>query len=42
MKHKVFGIGTVVAREEGVYTIVFDSKGIKKIDTKYVNLEVLS
>lgn len=42
VKHKVFGIGTVVAREEGVYTIVFDSKGIKKIDTKYVNLEVLS
>lgn len=32
VKHKVFGAGTVVAEEKGVLTIVFDSKGIKKID----------
>ncbi len=41
VRHKVFGAGTVVAQEKGVYTIVFDTKGIKKIDTKYVQLEVI-
>lgn len=41
VKHKVFGTGTVVAGEKGVYTIVFESKGIKKIDTSLVELHLL-
>lgn len=41
VKHKVFGTGTVVTEERGILTIVFESKGIKKIQAENAALELL-
>ncbi len=41
IKHPKFGVGMVVAKKETVYTIAFDGKGIKQIDTTFVNLDKL-
>lgn len=41
VKHKIFGKGTVVAKKDSQYTIVFEGIGIKKIDTAMVRLEIL-
>lgn len=41
VKHKLFGTGTIVLNESGICTVAFDGKGIKKIDTSIVNLQIL-
>lgn len=41
IKHTVFGVGTIVAENNGVYTIAFNDAGIKKIDTHYIKLDVV-
>lgn len=39
VKHPVFGSGKIVAKNNGVYTIVFDGIGLKKIDTSFKKLK---
>ncbi len=39
IKHPTFGIGKIVAKNNDVYTIVFEGIGLKKIDINYVQLE---
>lgn len=45
VKHKVFGIGTIISKSsndiEAVLTIAFDNKGIKKLQLGYAPLEVI-
>jgi len=39
--HKTFGMGTVVGKTGGKFTIAFDKVGVKTIDTTVVKLQVL-
>ena len=41
VSHKTFGIGTVVGKTGGKFTIAFDKVGVKTIDTTVVKLQVL-
>ncbi len=45
VKHKVFGIGTMISKSsdsiDAVLTIAFDNKGIKKLQAGYAPLEVI-
>ncbi len=41
VKHKMFGIGTIVSIKGDILTVAFDKKGIKKLDKGFVTLEVL-
>ncbi|MGL5257322.1 MAG: ATP-dependent helicase [Proteocatella sp.] len=41
IKHPTFGIGKIVAKNNDVYTIVFEGIGLKKIDINYVKLQKL-
>ncbi|MGL5440600.1 MAG: ATP-dependent helicase [Filifactoraceae bacterium] len=41
VKHKLFGMGTIIINENGICTVAFDGKGIKKIDTSIVNLQIV-
>lgn len=41
VKHKSFGEGMIVSKNGDQYSIAFDGKGVKKIDTKYVSLEII-
>lgn len=41
VRHSVFGQGMVVSQKGTVVTIAFEQKGIKHIDTTYVNLEMI-
>ena len=42
VKHPVFGSGKIVAKNNGVYTIVFDGVGLKKIDTSFKKLKKIN
>ncbi len=41
VKHKLFGVGTIVSISGDVLTIAFDKKGIKKLQKGFAPLEVL-
>ncbi|EFM39242.1 putative ATP-dependent DNA helicase PcrA [[Eubacterium] yurii subsp. margaretiae ATCC 43715] len=41
VSHKTFGVGTVVGKTGGKFTIAFDKVGVKTIDTTVVKLQVL-
>ncbi len=41
INHPKFGEGMIVGRSGAVYTIAFDGKGIKQIDTTFIKLNVL-
>ena len=41
INHPKFGEGMVVGKSGTVYTIAFDGKGIKQIDTAFIKLNVL-
>lgn len=41
VRHKTFGEGMIVSRNNQKYSVAFDGKGIKKIDTSVVELEVI-
>lgn len=41
VSHKTFGLGTVVGKTGGKFTIAFDKVGVKTIDTTVVKLQVL-
>lgn len=41
VKHGKFGIGMVVGKSGTIYTIAFEGKGIKQIDTTFVKLETI-
>ena len=41
VKHKIFGNGMVITNNNGLLTIAFDSKGIKKIQAGFAPLEVI-
>ena len=39
VKHPVFGNGKIVAKNNGIYTIVFEGAGLKKIDANFAKLK---
>lgn len=41
VKHKTFGMGTVVGKIGGKFTIAFDKVGVKTIDTTVIKLEII-
>ena len=41
VSHKTFGVGTIVGKTGGKFTIAFDKVGVKTIDTTVVKLQVL-
>jgi DNA helicase-2/ATP-dependent DNA helicase PcrA len=41
IRHKIFGIGTIISKQGDYLKVAFDDQGIKTLDPAYVTLEVL-